>query len=620
MTRFSSKNVVAFLLFLMIRRIIACETEEDDHCGYCLENRCISCYNSFKVGNKCVKPEKPIANCKIYFSEEICLQCMLGYSLDQNFNFCFSNGISGCIDSLDSMCFYCDNHFLYVDGRQCESSIKCKLEGCRSCNILYFQESCELCADDYVIEYQTNRIIKTCRKRQPETEGCSRILDNQCVHCKYGYKDVELVEKLAICKKANYSLEPVIQKSHFHFSCHNGNDEFCRECGEQGCTKCLFSYPEERGNCLFYDLKIANCLYYSSKDTCLECKDGYYLKDNFCIWSKLEDCLHPLDEFKCKICKKVELTASGKCDPEKPCEIEHCQSCKSEDGQKCTLCEIGFTLDLDSNACIEYGKASIENDGCEVMQDSDCLRCAPRYYIASKKGLATRCLFSKRFTDFEQLDTQNVTCSTGSDKYCTVCVNNKCVNCENSFEDLLGVCVVPENSIENCESYLNQNECKRCKKNYFLSSDLKQCIRSDDPNCIIPLDTATCLHCVGYNQESAGACIPDIGCLNPACKSCNKQLESESCVECDEGYVLSFVRRFNFQVIFDCVKKNEKNPDCLMFENEKCLKCKRGFFQAGVDENGLRCEKTDLYEISADYLSAIGFFLYLMYFLLLRTI
>jgi hypothetical protein len=587
--------VITFIIPLFYQN---CNTETDEYCSSCVDNICVNCDYSYRQDNKCIPPQVKIEHCISYQDEHVCHTCLNGYTLNNDFTKCVPINISGCLESLDEhLCLNCDGHLLDEWSFECLSSVECSIEGCRSCSNQHFEESCKICDDDYLLNFQSNSSVVTCVKRTPETEGCYGIFNDKCWLCRIGYKDVNTGSDEIKCVKTNTTSSHFIEKAFVHYSCHNGNDHFCTECGVKGCTKCQMTYPGDRGNCVITDKIIPGCISYEDAITCGECTEGFYLKDNSCIKTNLENCINPLDETKCEYCNKMEVTNQGVCDDQKVCDIPNCLSCHIESEQKCIKCEYGYTLDWTTNTCISFEENNQQHKGCEMMRDNLCFKCIPEFYISEYSVSTFKCSKTTQYTSIDGLfiSESKKGCFYENDEYCLACLNNKCVSCLFSYLNSVGVCIPPKEPVENCLTYWKDDTCLKCMNHYYLSSDRKQCLPITIPNCLESDDNIDCFLCDGMNDFETGKCKNNEICSDPNCKSCSNLFYFDQCNICKDGYIRSFFGKYDFEDVYICKEKTAETESCQLVENSECKQCEFGYYYSGRDERGIKCTKSTLY-------------------------
>ena len=142
--------------------------------------------------------------------------------------------------------------------------------------------------------------------------------------------------------------------------------------GNDKCETCLKYYHlDSKGQC-----QRTLCEDYdeNDKDKCLNCYDGYYLKDNTCKKITIPHCLE-WDETNCKECDYYAVLKDGKCEVRSSL-IKGCH--EYDDNGKCTYCISGYTL---SNGSCNLNKCS---DG--QTKTEYCGVCQTGYFTDSTDG------------------------------------------------------------------------------------------------------------------------------------------------------------------------------------------------------------------------------------------
>jgi hypothetical protein len=110
-------------------------------------------------------------------------------------------------------------------------------------------------------------------------------------------------------------------------------------------------------------------------------------------------------------------------------------------------------------------------------------------------------------------------CKSCTDTHCTVCPNNICEECKESYFLKLGLCQLC--NVDGCSQCTNSTNCKACKDGYYIHIEIE--------------------------------CIP----CPARCKSCS----SIACYECDLGFFLKET---------SCI---ECNTYCNLCEESGCIVC-----------------------------------------------
>ena len=578
-------------IFLSVQSLSPCNTSTDHFCGLCLNHKCFSCYDSFLEDNQCKKPKTNISFCEYYLDQDHCLNCKMGYSLSDDLKSCSPSEVNGCLKSSFGDCYNCDGHLLDSSSFECISSSECSIEGCRSCSIFFLTESCDLCQDDYILKIESHSLQITCQKREPLHDGCGALYNDNCYFCDYGYIDVQTAEQGIQCQKSDFSTPHYIDKAFVHFNCANGNDRFCTKCKDHSCQECHGTYPGFNGNCINVKTIIFGCEIYSDANTCQECESGRFLSDNACPPISLPNCLKAENQYRCQICHGFQLKPDGSCDFENKCPIENCLSCSPGSKPVCSFCEYGYTLDLTLNACVLFSQH--KNLGCEIMEDKICLKCAPNFYISSNALNPLECKLSSYYKRFNDSSIQlKIGCGFGNDPLCSVCLDNRRLICNYSFINLQGICEEPYPKIEKCLHYTADSVCIACEDHFYFDKEKNECLEISIKNCLQSVDNINCIRCEGKLDLDTQQCLEKVKCSKSNCRSCiQHNSEIEKCDECEDGYIMSFLHRIDFDISFECIKVYTEMEHCQFLNNGVCLECKKNYYYSGSDDKGVICQK-----------------------------
>ena len=283
----------------------------------------------------------------------------------------------------------------------------------------------------------------------------------------------------------------------------------CRKCSETDPSKCDeckgdFVLNEEKTQCITRSNNCDEVVLYCTKceidrpTFCTNCFEGYGLKNGVCT-----------------LCGEGKFVNSqAECLPE--CSsIPHCEKCHQGTSRiVCDDCEDNYTLNEDSSACVSVRDlpsdfCKTDNDGCAECNKENpmwCTKCNTgythyndKYCICNGYSINGRCYNETELKCDETVEN------------CESCLNsNQCIYCKDNFDLMNGKCIPYECKIENCKQcYVadNQYYCDRCDEDngYYASSDDKTCIKYEEVDCSVIAGCTKCSNidnrCVKCNTE-----------------------------------------------------------------------------------------------------------------------
>jgi proprotein convertase subtilisin/kexin type 5 len=299
------------------------------------------------------------------------------------------------------------------------------------------------------------------------------------------------------------------------------------------------------GSCYQCDI---NCHVCAGKDTCMKCKDSFYLTKSGRCESCMSNCKTCDDAFKCTKCDEAKnyylslpkgeactlcSSATGKFRVET--SPKACWSCPSNcitctDGQTCTICEDGWYLK--GGLCLECDK------NCSCCTDiNTCTGCQAGFYFRTEvndKGITIK--YCATCPDgFFKLNNDCFPCNAN----CVTCT--ELCSCTKFKEGFYGV--EPEQTcpanMGSCAQCPGANHCTECKAGYILSNvnSIETCILKCDmdgyflnrecnecypctTNCRLCLSFSKCMSCQpGYTLNTDGTCS---SCNVVGCTECSK--------------------------------------------------------------------------------------------------
>ena len=170
-------------------------------------------------------------------------------------------------------------------------------------------------------------------------------------------------------------------------------------------------------------------------------------------------------------------------------------ACDESIKNRCSLCNIGYYLDLDEGKC----------HSCEVENFINC----------SQKGICIKCIDQHAFLNGEC----HKTCELGKKEKCLECDNNdlritqNCLSCNKGYylpddSENKTICTPCDLGCTNCSGKKNKSICSLCEDDYIL-----------------------------YNGKCIKECIIGDGEL---CKTCDFEDNEKNCGSCNDGYYLPY--------------------------------------------------------------------------------
>ncbi|ELP84798.1 protein serine/threonine kinase, putative [Entamoeba invadens IP1] len=461
------------------------------------KNTCLLCNFEYRlVDGKCVS--KAI-NCASYNENNVCVLCLDGYVLDNNYN-CIKSGkceigtTSNCYKCVDlyikenTSCVY-NNKCIYGDGNVCvkcesgESDSNCENCGdtqCLNCN----NNNCKLC--------QAGSVINDTGKCEEEKNGKSYGIST--IYCNSGFYTENSKCENCFTKHENSVL------CNYEYSIKCDKNFILTENGNCITKICKVNETNEgNGNCV---IPIDNCLHIV-KNKCVECGNGFVLNEQF-MCEKNEN-LYPIKNCEqngksgCKRCDLGYFVSSGIC---MKCS-ENCTSC-IETSTKCLSCENGY-YQGDNYKCVSNDKLTEKCNKISAVTNG-CYQCKNNYYRVGMDCLP--CLLN-----------------------CSMCnIKDKCLTCNaTNYKNKDGLCL-PQNSIEGCAVQITQSGCSKCQDGYF-TSNLYECEKCNE-NCTQCTFLNTCTSCKHNKILSENGLCLDIYSI----KKCT-EVSNSKCSKCAFWYL-----------------------------------------------------------------------------------
>ena len=533
--------------------------------------------------------EEKVKNCVSYDSNTKCVECILGYYLDNDSN-CeeLKNGVEHCLQPKGSdlsLCEKCKSgKLLSTDGTQC-------LDPPSGVCSSYKNAQCIECNQGFVLNPNNYMLsISNYLTSNYGRETLNGLLKNNVV------QDLKYVDNLVCTNPTvtncvqfkSFNICEVCEPNYFLDSsknCVENPEDQIQHCvlykTNLECLLCKDNYyfvANDPSVCLLGEV-VENCKEYSvNEDSCAVCLDEFYLDSNKCkerVASKnMLTCLTlNVTKDECSVCKDTfALTLEG-CQP----GIENCGEYEdvatSREDLVCSKCKDGFYYFADENKCVQ--PATYAEDFCQEYKFNSavCNICKDRYF------------FDAQNSECKIHDNIDLNCATSS-----LLKRNSCEECNQGFKaySVQKLCKSVTSPIDHCLEYQTQTVCKTCALNYYgdtcqpidASANCQKVEVSDPTNCEICKD--------GYFTNET-----------PYNKKCIKPFESQidqcelfelannstkiNCTQCKEN---------TYPVLYDTNKMYTCEPkanftglpdDCEMVDYNstddeyECVMCSSGF-------------------------------------------
>ena len=316
------------------------------------------------------------------------------------------------------------------------------------------------------------------------------------------------------------------------------------------------------------------------------------------------------------ICTKCEYTIytpdeTGGCTAAKKCTIgeNYCTKCNSE-FTLCNECSQGFP---DENG----GCSLIPN--CNISLNGKCIKCNDDYILIEQKTNLQICkyIYSEDYKNCEKINYEDGTCEKCKNKFFLTENDKKCVETENCYESLYGVCTSciigyylnkktdickkqqVKNKLWHCKISLDGNDCDECEDEYFLTTGDIRCVTS---NYCYKANYEICKNCITgyYLSKNNNACTQEKLCLegdlsNGICYICPENYyinyNNWSCISNQENNEFKYCKKAKNKCLF-CIdgyyfskdNKCTNTKKCIFVENGKCMSCEDGYI---LSENNL---------------------------------
>ncbi|KAH0576139.1 Cysteine-rich membrane protein 2 [Spironucleus salmonicida] len=635
-----------------------------NHCTSCKQGEYLSydnyCRECHKDCEQCTGPEQTCDGCKDGFYDtlgvcEVCLgdedqedDCVCGTSkhcLDCNpsnmkqcascqegYDISSSTPCEGCLPGYvsiaikdENICVECDNTCRECSGTKttctaCNDGFilsgntctKCLAEttqicpcgnslNCTTCN-LNNTNACATCKEHY-----DTTASPPCSKCEPKYFEQNITNGKECTLCRNQCETCMDANKCLTCQNGNFLQSQKCELCYGgqNIACTCGIAKNCGTCDTNKKTKCL--------TCMhgFASIKVGEC------DTCSE---GYFKKDskdNFtcepcttpscaqCSANKSQctKCKHNMfldDKQQCQQCVKGD-GISCNCGV-----VVNCDTCSTEDEQKCGDCLLGYVSDKNGSCTLCALNYVNIGDKCVKCGVDNCQTCS----VDAKTCEKCRNNFAPNNNKCEECRENGSECLCGNAVNCATCTPNadKCKSCVGNFDpkavtpciDCLGgffksdvsgksTCTACSDKCTNCTSAV---ACTACQDGFSVEGG--KCVTCEDANCkICSADKNICNTCKTSYKIVGGKCERECNpgdavcatnqiCLG-TCKTCSINCTScegnvNNCKSCTPGFALDGS---------SCTACSAGCADCTGNKNV-CNLCKDGYF--GINGACQSCE------------------------------
>ncbi|EWS71087.1 DHHC zinc finger protein (macronuclear) [Tetrahymena thermophila SB210] len=444
-------------------------------------------------------------------------------------------------------------------------------------------------------EFKQTRFLKGCLLSQKK----SQLMNNQIANCLQMMNDIQC----KTCQKG-YALRDDKQKCQL---VTQNCQEYTQIQNQNVCISCLPYYILFQQSCVF----MKGCQVISRKNPkkCMACDNKFELIDGECMSLKSNQIIYTYDfqneNEQSNLDKQSQIDTYRN---EKVEEIYFNQNkihqqfnvqwaeCSVIGQNKCLKCnDLSFYYDQKQKKCLQRVRSLYCSN--TIYNQDDCLNleCQEDYQINQEifdrldlnDKLTIQYIeeyLSHKFFDSDYL------MSEFEIQQFYLNYQQKGASIENKV-----YCIAKQvTQDQNCIQFDSQNkQCLKCQQGYYLINHIElgqpflrsQCqsnlIVLNLDNCIsYDLEKNVCYECQeGYHFNSKTMqCLKNI-------LDCYIHTVQNECLLCQEGYTLNqqnqcniiFIEQLNNFMIENKLKKQQFNPQCVLFQNEKCILCAEGF-------------------------------------------
>lgn len=562
------------------------QVKVDGKCVRCTDPNCINCSQTdIDFCFECTAPKVIIAN--------------LGLCVDECLSNQFRDNVTGQCVNCTTNCKKCDNATTCnecvantypqktptgpcapcIAPSQVISGVcqECTADNCLKC-VTGSTTQCETCIDTWFVTngvcqpeckdgfFENGSICKPC------DENCETCLDtDDCVKCNFPFA-VDPITGLCTlnCPPTTVIVEGVC------VPCTQAPD--CLKCETSNldiCIECDGSFILHEGECIstcphgyYQDAKTLKCVKCSDVNCascnasgCQVCEDGFYLNNlGVCV----KDCGDGYRENP--VTKTCEECGTPQC---KECPVSTCTECLTPfvltlEGECKSTCPEGSYKSADGKTCIACSV------GCKECTATECTEC-----IAPLKLFEGVCV-AKCKDGYTEVQGE---CKPCEGENCIKCeVNNPgtCIECDTGFYLLAGACVAdcPHGTFPNKET----GKCEECKKVCEACENADSCTQCPE-GFVFHLGDCISNCPEGFFRNNKNVCEE---CTENNCKICKPTSEGDTCVECQDPYILDL----NNKCVTECPKGTKLvglqcetcPPGCDECNQDECTRCKKSYY------------------------------------------
>lgn len=483
----------------------------------------------------CKNANSKVPNCEFYKSETTCYICADGYFPGNKTNACYPRNVANCMtyDDDTMKCATCYPGFDLTKDNTCVTAAKTsgvyncsKYSGnyCTECNAGFLPVKINngqgsLCLDKYISDL--------C-----EEVDASALINDSVLQCK-------------TCKKLT-AINTALTAKTFSLSSYS----FIQES--------TFSTFKSGGNVLRYDATISGESYLRAAKTPYK---------NFQVCKKyggVPDCISHDDQsfsrtFACLQCNRTSYLSGGKCVP-RTMDSNCVTYNPTQDACLVYLDSTNYaftysTFDLEVMATkidpyVADNSTLIFIDGCVKYKKNDtCEYCNSTMYLYDNLCLSVSILIPNCL-----IYDADMVCSKCEENY--LLMENKCLQIY----------------AKNCDGYLTNTKCLRCKPEYPKLSTDGNCYKNDEvPNCESFANPSSCHYCNTDFANVKGKCqLPQ-----KYIDSCERHSGTQFCSKCASNTFLTGNMK-------SCLVNPTYDRNCKEFESRAyCIVCKPGYYFKG---------------------------------------
>jgi hypothetical protein len=569
-------------IYLETSTVYQCLPYSISNCLYYVENNCVQSTKKMGIAYNiiyrrifseyyinqptCKAANSYIPNCEFYKTNTTCYICSDTYSLGNKNTTCYQQLTTNCAAYDDELmkCSACNPGYFLTTLRQCDVSVGSGVTNC----VKYSGIFCTECITGFY----------PIRINAGKGSICVNVtISNLCDEIDYTQLDNNLILECKTCSKLSVVntklLSASISINQYSFISNTTFSKFKANNNQLDYDATIRSFTYLRAAKANYQNTfvckqyggVPNCvkhddLGFSNSFKCVQCATMNYLQNNNCPVRTLIDncvlydptadnCLQFLDSSNFAFSYSTfDIMVMNKNIPVYPGDGSNVISIvgciKYLDNQSCKYCN--STMYLYDNLCLDV---SVLIPNCNIYQaNMVCMECIVGFLLMQNKCLTIYAL--------------------NCDGYLT---NTKCLRCKPEFPLLKsdGNCY-KNPAIFNCDVFANPLYCHWCSADYTNIKGICHLPTSYVTNCERHMGTSLCMKC-SEGKVLAGnlkSCE-----LNPTYdRNCNNFVTKSFCIVCKAGYY------FKGHSCFPCLTDSNKCWICDNNNPSSCKVCRSGFF------------------------------------------